>query len=82
MAQQMTEAQARRMANRRRHWQERHERQAARGPRGIAASWWDRARMIAAAQEEMARAAGESDPEAAWNELARWLENFCARYEQ
>jgi hypothetical protein len=66
----------RRQANRARHWHARQQREAARGPRGIAASWWDRARAIAAEQE---RADGNQE---AWNELARFLENYCQRYGQ
>lgn len=57
------------------HWQERHQLQAARGPKGIASSWYDRARMLASEQER------QGNPEA-WNDLARFLENYCARYGQ
>lgn len=63
----------RRAANRARHWEERQKRAAARGPRGIAGAWWDRARVVAADREK----AGD---QAAWDELSRWLENYCQRY--
>jgi hypothetical protein len=65
----------RRQANRLRHHQERQERQAARGPKGVASSWWDHARAIAAEQER------GGDPDA-WSDLARALENWCQRYAQ
>ena len=65
----------RRRANQIRHWQQRQAAQAGRGPKGVAASWWDRARAVAAQQERA------GDPEA-WNDLARFLENYVARYEQ
>lgn len=62
-------------ANRRRHHQERQAAQAARGPRGVASSWWDHARAVAAAQERA------GDP-GAWDDLIRTLENYAARYAQ
>jgi hypothetical protein len=66
--------QDRRRMNQARHWAARQEAQAARGPKGVAASWWDRARAIATQQAR----AGDGD--AAWADLARALENWCQRY--
>lgn len=63
----------RRAENRRRHWAARQEREAQRGPKGVATAWWDRARMVAAEQER------QGNPEA-WTDLARFLENYAARY--
>jgi hypothetical protein len=63
----------RRRANRAKHHQDRQERHAARGPRGVAAAWWDHARATATQRER------EGDSEA-WNDLTRTLENFCNRY--
>jgi hypothetical protein len=70
----------RRAANRFRHHQERQERLAARGPKGVAASWWDHARALAARHEKHVREVGGGDPDAAWSDLARALENWCARH--
>ncbi|MTE22613.1 hypothetical protein F0L17_26660 [Streptomyces sp. TRM43335] len=68
-------AAARREENRRRHLAARLAAQGQRGPRGVAAAWWDQARAVAAAQERAGR------PEA-WDDLARFLENYCQRYGQ
>ncbi|MEV6080988.1 hypothetical protein AB0L80_38705 [Streptomyces sp. NPDC052069] len=65
----------RREFNRRTHAEQRQQRQAERGPRGIAAAWWDRARMVAAEQES------NGNP-AAWDDLAAFLSNYCGRYSQ
>lgn len=62
-------------ANRRRHHEERQASQTARGPRGVAASWWDHVRAVAAAQER----AGHPE---AWDDLILTLENWAARYSQ
>ncbi|MGA4803580.1 hypothetical protein [Streptomyces lavendulocolor] len=74
-AQRPMTAAERREANRRRHAEARQQEQASRGPKGVAAAWWDTARMIAAEQER------RGNP-AAWDELAQFLANYCARYEQ
>ena len=66
----------RRRANQLRHWQQRQAAQAARGPKGVAASWWDRARAIATQE------ARQSGSDEAWSDLARALENWCQRYAQ
>ncbi|MCC3654739.1 hypothetical protein LIX60_25395 [Streptomyces sp. S07_1.15] len=63
-------------ANRRRHHEARQATQAARGPRGVAASWWDHARAVAAAEE---RRTGTTE---AWDDLILTLENYAARYSQ
>ncbi|MFB7453994.1 hypothetical protein [Streptomyces sp. NPDC056194] len=63
----------RREFNRHRHAETRQKEQLARGPKGVAAAWWDQARMVAAEQER----AGNP---AAWDELAQFLSNYCGRY--
>ncbi|GAA0924893.1 hypothetical protein GCM10009549_45660 [Streptomyces thermoalcalitolerans] len=65
----------RRYANRVRHLQARQQANLARGPKGLAAVWWDHARAIAT------RAEREGDP-ALWDHLARTLENWCQQAEQ
>lgn len=65
----------RRWQNRVRHLQARQAANAARGPKGVAAVWWDQARAIAT------RAEREGDPEL-WEHLARTLENWCYQAEQ
>jgi hypothetical protein len=64
-----------RAERRRQHWAKRQAEQAARGPRGVTASWWDRARMVAAEEEK------KGNPEA-WDVLIRFLENYCQQYGQ
>jgi hypothetical protein len=61
-------------ANRLAHFEKRQKERAARGPRGLAESWIERARAIASAREEA------GDPEA-WNDLARTVSNWVSRYE-
>ncbi|MFI8093748.1 hypothetical protein ACIF9R_36485 [Streptomyces sp. NPDC086080] len=65
----------RRYANRVRHLQARQAANAARGPKGVAAVWWDHARAVAT------RAERAGDPEL-WDHLARTLENWCYQVEQ
>lgn len=65
----------RRAANRRAHAEARQQEQAARGPKGVAAAWWDRARTVAIEQER------QGNP-AAWDELSLFLSNYCQRYSQ
>ncbi|MGA5552629.1 hypothetical protein [Streptomyces pseudogriseolus] len=65
----------RRYMNRLRHLQQRQEANQARGPRGVAASWWDHARAIAT------RAERDGNPEL-WDHLARALENWCRQVDQ
>jgi hypothetical protein len=64
-----------RQANLAKHWAERQERYAQRGPKGIAEAWWDRVKAVGTQRER----AGDSE---VWADLARALENFCARYEK
>ncbi|MFD4764267.1 hypothetical protein ACFWOJ_37265 [Streptomyces sp. NPDC058439] len=71
----------RQAANRLAHFEKRQAERAARGPRGLAESWMERARALAATQEKAAREAGK-DPEAVWNDLSRTIANWVARYEQ
>ncbi|MFJ2589737.1 hypothetical protein [Streptomyces sp. NPDC087538] len=71
----------RRAANQLAHFQQRQEARAARGPRGLAESWMERARAVAVAREAAARAAGE-DPETVWNDLARTVSTWVSRYEE
>jgi hypothetical protein len=70
----------RRAANRLAHFEKRQKERAARGPRGLAESWIERARAIAADHEAAARAAGQ-DPAAVWNDLARTVSTWVSRYE-
>ncbi|WP_405749985.1 hypothetical protein OHA19_10490 [Streptomyces sp. NBC_00012] len=65
----------RRAANQRMHAEARQREQAARGPKGVAAAWWDRARMVAIEQDR------KGNP-GAWDELALFLSNYCDRYSQ
>lgn len=73
--QELSPGAGRRRANQLRHWQKRQQEQASRGGKGIASSWWDRARAVAAEQER----AGHPE---AWDDLTRFLQNFCGRYEE
>ncbi|PBC72394.1 hypothetical protein BX261_7268 [Streptomyces sp. 2321.6] len=68
-------------ANRMAHFEKREAERRSRGPRGLAESWMERARAIAAAHETAARAAGGEDPAAAWNDLARTISTWVSRYE-
>ncbi|MFJ1536391.1 hypothetical protein ACIOFV_50310 [Streptomyces mirabilis] len=72
---QAIEPQRRSAANQLRHLQERQQAHAARGPKGVAAAWYDRARSLAAKQEKQ----GNED---AWNDLAAALQNWCSRWDQ
>ncbi|MFD5493368.1 hypothetical protein ACFWH4_10675 [Streptomyces sp. NPDC127091] len=65
----------RRYQNRVSHLQTRQQANLTRGPKGVAAVWWDQARAYAA------RADREGDPEM-WDHLARTLENWCQQAEQ
>ncbi|MGA5606190.1 hypothetical protein ACPCUF_35130 [Streptomyces griseoincarnatus] len=69
MSQALTPEQ-RRNENRERHLQARQAANLARGPKGIAAVWWDQARAAAT------RAERSGDPEM-WNHLALTLKNWC-----
>ncbi|MFI8944782.1 hypothetical protein [Streptomyces syringium] len=61
--------------NRLEHFKKRQEERAARGPRGLAESWIERARAIAVGREEA------GDPEV-WNDLARTMSIWVSRYEE
>ncbi|GAB2966155.1 hypothetical protein [Streptomyces heilongjiangensis] len=65
----------RRYQNRLMHLQQRQAANEARGPKGIAAAWWDQARAHAA------RAEREGDP-AMWDHLALTLQNWCQQAEE
>ncbi|MFC8408613.1 hypothetical protein ACFUG9_34370 [Streptomyces griseoincarnatus] len=65
----------RRYQNRINHLQARQSANLTRGPKGLAAIWWDQARAYAA------RAEKDGDP-VMWEELARALENWCHQAEQ
>ncbi|MEQ6028219.1 hypothetical protein SOM70_37335 [Streptomyces salinarius] len=65
----------RRYHNRVTHLQARQSANLARGPKGIAAVWWDQARAYAT------RAERDGDPEM-WDYLARALENWCQQAEE
>lgn len=65
----------RRWQNRVQHLQARQQANAARGPKGVAAVWWDQARAAAT------RAERAGDP-TLWEHLARTLENWCYQVEQ
>ncbi|MFK0231405.1 hypothetical protein ACIQUL_37195 [Streptomyces sp. NPDC090303] len=65
----------RQAANRRAHFEQRQAERAARGPRGLAESWMERARAVAATREK----AGDED---VWNDLSRSIANWVSRYEQ
>ncbi|MGW6979636.1 hypothetical protein ACWGE1_09330 [Streptomyces sp. NPDC054932] len=72
MNQPMTAAQ-KRAYNQQQHAARRQEQAAAR-PSGLSELWWDQARKIAREQAE------QGDGDAAWNDLALTLSNYCARY--
>ncbi|MFC9954266.1 hypothetical protein ACFVIN_28140 [Streptomyces prasinus] len=74
MSQALTPEQ-RRYQNRISHLQARQSANLTRGPKGVAAVWWDQARAHAA------RADREGDPEM-WDHLARTLENWCRQAEE
>ncbi|MDT0412742.1 MULTISPECIES: hypothetical protein [Streptomyces] len=65
----------RRAINRRRHFEKRAAERGARGARGLAESWMEQARAVAAERER------GGDPEA-WNDLARTLSQWVDRYQQ
>ncbi|MEU9535879.1 hypothetical protein AB0D00_26670 [Streptomyces sp. NPDC048213] len=64
----------RRALNQRAHFEQRQAERAARGPRGLAESWIERARAIAATREKD----GDED---VWNDLARTVSTWVSRYE-
>lgn len=64
----------RQAANRLAHFEKRQKERAARGPRGLAESWIERARAVAAKREK------DGDGEA-WNDLARTVSAWVSRYE-
>ncbi|PJE97151.1 hypothetical protein CUT44_14320 [Streptomyces carminius] len=64
----------RRAANRLAHFEERQKERAKRGPRGLAESWIERARAVAADRER------NGDLEA-WNDLSRAVAAWVGRYE-
>ncbi|MGI5273124.1 hypothetical protein ACQEUU_37760 [Nonomuraea sp. CA-218870] len=59
----------RRAENQRRHWEERLAALDGAPMRAVALAWWDRARSVAGGQGD-----------AAWNDLALTLSNYCQRY--
>ncbi|MET9209643.1 hypothetical protein ABZW38_31475 [Streptomyces bacillaris] len=65
----------RRALNQRVHFELRQAERAARGPRGLAESWMERARAIATNRERN----GDED---VWNDLARTIATWVSRYEQ
>ncbi|QUI36326.1 hypothetical protein H9W91_35795 (plasmid) [Streptomyces alfalfae] len=65
----------RRALNQRAHFEQRQAERAARGPRGLAESWMERARAIAATREK----GGDED---VWNDLSRTIATWVSRYEQ
>lgn len=65
----------RQAANRLAHFERRQAERAARGPRGLAESWMERARAVAATREK----AGDEE---VWNDLSRSLAKWVSRYEQ
>ncbi|MBZ6086579.1 hypothetical protein KVH15_37045 [Streptomyces olivaceus] len=65
----------RRYENRVRHLQARQTANQTRGPKGVAAVWWDQARALAT------RAERNGDPEM-WDHLARTLQNWCSLAEE
>ncbi|TSB32376.1 hypothetical protein [Streptomyces benahoarensis] len=65
----------RQAANRRAHFEKRQAERAGRGPRGLAESWMERARAVAATREK-------SGDEEVWNDLARTISVWVSRYEQ
>lgn len=65
----------RQAANRLAHFEKRQAERAARGPRGLAESWMERARAVAATREK----GGDED---VWNDLSRSIAKWVARYEQ
>ncbi|MBZ3918122.1 hypothetical protein [Streptomyces acidiscabies] len=64
----------RRAANQLDHFEKRQTERAQRGPRGLAESWLERARAVAAQREK------DGDPEA-WNDLSRTVATWVSRYE-
>ncbi|MFK0064215.1 hypothetical protein ACIQTN_33955 [Streptomyces werraensis] len=56
--------------NREEHARRRREEAAQRGPRSVAAVWWDEARAVAIRQER-------NGDTAVWDRLCRVLEEFC-----
>ncbi|MEV8347144.1 hypothetical protein [Streptomyces niveus] len=64
----------RQTANRLAHFQKRQAERADRGPRGLAESWMERARAIAATREK------DGDEEV-WNDLSRSIAAWVARYD-
>nr|WP_258310235.1 hypothetical protein [Streptomyces sp. FT05W] len=70
----MTKAE-RRAYNQRQHAVTRQQAQQDRGPRGVAELWWDQARKLAGDRVDQG-------DEAAWNDLAVTLKNYCDRYGQ
>ncbi|AXQ57798.1 MULTISPECIES: hypothetical protein [Streptomyces] len=71
----MSTPEERRYENRVRHLQARQNANLARGPKGVAAVWWDQARVLAL------RAERNGDP-AMWDHLARTLENWCQQAQE
>ncbi|WP_406127997.1 hypothetical protein [Streptomyces sp. NBC_00989] len=65
----------RRYQNRTEHLQTRQNANLARGPKGIAAVWWDQARAVAT------RAEREGDA-SVWDRLALALTNWCDQEDQ
>ncbi|MGW1037871.1 hypothetical protein ACWD4Z_37505 [Streptomyces antibioticus] len=65
----------RRAANKLDHFEKRQTERADRGPRGLAESWVERARALAAEREK------DGDTEV-WNDLSRTISTWCTRYEQ
>lgn len=65
----------RKAINRRKHFEGRAAQRTTRGPRGLAESWMEQARAVAAERERR----GDAE---AWNDLARTLSQWVARYEQ
>ncbi|MFJ5820125.1 hypothetical protein ACIQGT_40500 [Streptomyces sp. NPDC093108] len=65
----------RQAANRRAHFEKRQAERAERGPRGLAESWMERARAVAATREK-------GGDEEVWNDLSRAMANWVSRYEQ
>ncbi|MFD8822108.1 hypothetical protein ACFV1C_07090 [Streptomyces sp. NPDC059605] len=65
----------RQAANRRAHFEKRQTERAGRGPRGLAESWMERARAVAATREK-------GGDEEVWNDLSRTISVWVSRYEQ
>lgn len=64
------DADTRRAANQRHHWEQRLAALEGASPRAVALAWWDRARAVA----------GDQDDDTGWNDLALTLSNYCQRY--